>query len=150
VKKLISIGIVLALVIMVVVPGVVGAAGPVLPSTNAKIPFAIIQSGFYMVGCLLGELQPIITAAGFSLPIDLSTVAPVLNTMGGWVGVPLAWSVDMLAWGVGLVSDVVTALPSSLGIPSWISDLLKAIVTDINSCFSPTVCNNVSQAYSCS
>jgi hypothetical protein len=43
VKKLISIGVALALLTMVVVPGAVAAY--TTPDTYAKVPFAIIQSG---------------------------------------------------------------------------------------------------------
>jgi len=56
VKKLISIGVVLALVAIVVLP--IGVAAQceydgIVPATYAKIPFAIIQSGFHLVGIIL-------------------------------------------------------------------------------------------------
>ena len=66
-KKLISIGVALALLAMVVVPGAVAAYTP--PVTYAKVPFAIIQSGFELIGDLL-------TATGTSslgLPTWLNT-----------------------------------------------------------------------------
>ena len=147
-KKLISIGVALAVLAMVVLP--IGAAAQTVdiqPSTNAKIPFAIVQSGFYLVGCLQGDLQPILTGMGVDLPFSLSDLSPVLYKVGDWAGVPLAWSVDMLVWGVGLVGDVVSALAVPLALPTWLPTLFTTIVTDLNSCWNPTNCNNVSSVY---
>jgi hypothetical protein len=146
VKKLISIGVVLAVLALVVLPiGV--AAQEIMPSTYAKIPFAIVQSGFYLVGCLLGDLGPILEAAGIILPFPLGDLTPIMLTVGDWAGVPLAWSVDMVAWGVGMLSGIVGVLPAELGVPSWIGLLLDEVVTQLNACFEPTTCNNVSNAY---
>jgi hypothetical protein len=57
VKKLISIGVALALLAMVVLP--VGVAADIQPSSYAKIPFAIIGSLFEMIGDLLGLAGPL-------------------------------------------------------------------------------------------
>jgi hypothetical protein len=147
VKKLISIGVVLALLAMVVLPCVVGAAD-VVPTTYAKIPFAIVQSGFYMLGCLMGELQPILEAAGMSLPLDLSDLAPVLNTLGAWAGGPLSWSVDMLAWGVDIVNCIVGYIAEPLGLPAYITDIVGCISDGLTECYPASqLCNNVTNVY---
>ncbi len=145
-KKLISIGVALALLAMVVLPVAVGAAN-LQPSTNAKIPFAIVQSGFYLVGCLMGDLDPLLSALGMDLGFPLTDLTPIMFKVGDWAGVPLAWSVDMLAWGVGVVGDIVSALGTTLGLPDWIGTLLTTLQDDLTSCWSPTVCNNVSAVY---
>jgi len=150
VKKLISIGVVLALLALVVLPLGVGAAGnpTVVPATYAKIPFAIVQSGFYLIGCTLGSLDTILTGMGVSLPFSLTDLKPIMFNLGDWAGVPLAWSVDMMIAGIGLVNDVLGALASAnLGIPSYVTDLVGVIYTDLAKCYNPTTCNNVSVVY---
>ena len=53
-KKLISIGVAVALLAMVVLPVAVAADECyTTPATYAKIPFAIVQSGFQLVGSIL-------------------------------------------------------------------------------------------------
>jgi hypothetical protein len=144
VKKLISIGVALALLAVVIVPGAVAAqcdpADPYydqLPDTYAKIPFAIVESGFFMLGSLMGDLGPVLDAAGITLPLDLADLTPIFETVGGWAGGPLSWTVDMLGWGVGIVSSLVRALPSDLGIPAWVADAVDAVVCSI---FTPYDC----------
>jgi hypothetical protein len=158
VKKLISIGVALALLAMVVLPLGVGADS-VVPTTYAKIPFAIVQSGFYLVGCMLGDLGPILTALGVALPggLTLDSFQPILNMMGDWVGTPLAWSVDMMIAGVTLVADVMTPLeglidavaPGALpdGLLAGVAGLLETIETDLKACYPTYECNNVSNVY---
>jgi hypothetical protein len=104
VKKLISIGIALALLTMVVVPAAVAAATPQDPVSFAKIPFAIVASGFY----LLDEILPDLMA---EFAPDMAWIADLMVPIGDWAYGPLAWSVDMLAWGVQTVGAVVGALP---------------------------------------
>lgn len=146
-KKLISIGVVLALLTLAVLPAAVAAAD-VLPTTYAKIPFAIVQSGFYMIGCLLPSLQTIIEAAGMTLPLDLGDLAPIFNILGGWAGGPLAWSVDMLAWGMGMVECVVGVIAGPLGLPDYIDDLIACITDALTECYPASqTCNNVSNVY---
>jgi len=116
VKKLISIGVALALLTMAVVPGAVAAQYDD-PDTFAKIPFAIIQSGFELVGDLLVTL-----ATPLGLP---DWIAPLMDPIGEWAGGPLAWTVDMLGWGLTLLGDIVegiepllgTTLPEGLDLP---------------------------------
>ena len=121
-KKLISIGVALALLTMAVVPGAVAAQDPIVPTTYAKIPFAIIGSGLE----LAADLWNIIDTPAPGLAIGMPWVADVLDTMAPWTAEPLAWTVDMLAWGVGLVADVLGDLFSI----SLIADALPAGVGD--------------------
>ena len=100
-KKLISIGVALALLTMAVMPGV-AAAQYTEPDTFAKVPFAIIQSGLELVG-------DVVTA----LPADMGIpawIADITDTIAPWAGGPLSWTVDMLGWGISLVGDVIGAL----------------------------------------
>lgn len=133
-KKLISIGVALAVLAMVVLPIGVAAQCPAsnftYPTTYAKIPFAIIQSGLE----LLEGMWPDLDAA---LGIGMPWVGGVLGALGGWAGGPLAWTVDMLGWGMGIVASIVTAIGPTLGLPAWIGDVVNTIVCQI---FAPFDC----------
>jgi hypothetical protein len=158
VKKLISIGVALALLAMVVLPVGVGAATTVVqPSTYAKIPFAIVQSGFYMVGCMLGDIQALIDAvAPGALPFSLTLLKGPMFLLGDWVGIPLAWSVDMMIAGLGLTGDVLGGLqpiieavaPGALPFDlTLLNDLFKTVESDLKACWYADTCNNASQVY---
>lgn len=115
-KKLISIGVALALLTMVLVPVGVAAQDPVEdPGTYSKTPFGILGSGLQMVGGVLGDLGPILTAAGIELPIDLADLAPITDRIGDWTAVDLAWMTDMTAWSMVLVGDVAKTSAGLLG-----------------------------------
>lgn len=101
-KKLISIGVALALLTMVVVPGAVAAQ--IEPDTYAKIPFAIIGSGMELLADIWTIMDP-------EFEIGMPWIADVLDLAAPWTAGPLAWSVDMLAWGVNLVGQVVAGIP---------------------------------------
>jgi hypothetical protein len=118
VKKLVSIGVALALLTMAVVPGAVAAYTE--PDTFAKTPFAIIQSGIELVGDILE-----IIATPLSLPAWLNS--DLTDPIAEWAGGPLSWTVDMMGWGLGLVGMVLAALPADLGLPAWLGDLINAI-----------------------
>jgi hypothetical protein len=133
VKKLISIGIVVALLALVVLPAAVAADTYTPPVTFAKIPFAIVQSGFHLVGIIL-------TAAGTALGLPTWINAALLDSIGGWAGGPLAWSVDMLAWGVDLVSSILTPLASTLGLPTWLPGVLTSLADGLRECYSAGNC----------
>jgi len=105
VKKLISIGVALALLTMVVVPVGVAAQDVEDPGTFSKTPFGILGSGIQLIGDLLGDLDPIIGAVA-ELPIDLADLQPIMDKVGGWTAVNLAWMTDMTAWSMVLVGDV--------------------------------------------
>jgi len=120
VKKLISIGVALALLTMVVVPVGVAAQDEITdPGTYSKTPFGILGSGIQLVGNLLGDLSPILDAAGISLPIDLGDLQPVTEKLGGWTAVNMAWLTDMAAWSMVLAGDVAktsTGVLSAFGV----------------------------------
>ena len=140
-KKLISIGVALAVLALVVLP--VGAAaqcgydpdgaGPlteILPDSYAKIPFAILESGLAMVGGLLSTL---------AVPLGLPTwLDDVVLTIAPWTGGPLSWTVDMLGWGLALVGGVIAPLATTLGLPDWLDDLIFGIACGL---FQPFSCN---------
>ena len=138
-KKLISIGVVLALLTVAVVPGAVAAQDcdypdedgtGVVPDTYAKIPFAILESGFAMVGEILDVL-----------PSDLGIPAWVdgdlVNIIGGWAGGPLSWTVDMLGWGISLVAVILGPLETTLGLPTWLDDVIYDVACGL---FTPFEC----------
>jgi hypothetical protein len=118
VKKLISIGVAVALLAMVVMP--ISAAAYTDPSTYAKVPFAIVQSGFDLIGIIL-------TAAGTTLGLPAWLNEGLMNDIGEWAGGPLSWSVDMMAWGVSLFGVVLSDLDGIIGaiatLPFPLSDL---------------------------
>ncbi len=110
-KKLISIGVALALLTMVVVPVGVTAQDVEDPGTYSKTPFGILGSGIQLIGELFGDLQPIISEVA-ELPIDLADLTPILDKVGAWSAVDLAWMTDMTAWSMVLVGDVMkTSVP---------------------------------------
>lgn len=119
-KKLVSIGVALALLTMVLVPVGVAAQEVEDPGTYSKTPFGILGSGVQMVGNVLGDLGPILTAAGIELPIDLADLTPITETVGDWTAVDLAWMTDMTAWSMVAVGDVVATV---LGV-SFIADMM--------------------------
>jgi len=127
VKKLISIGVALALLTMAVVPGAVAAYE--LPATYSKVPFAIVQSLFDLVGTLLD-------AVGGELGLPLWLDSALMSDIGGWAGGPLSWTVDMLAWGLSLTGEVVGALD---GIISPIAELPFPL-TDVAALFDTVAC----------
>jgi hypothetical protein len=108
VKKLISIGVALALLTMAVVPAAVAAAAPT-PTTYSKIPFAIIGSGFYLLEDILNAL---VDAA--LLPSTLTWLPDLMPIIGDWTAGPLGWTVDMLSWGVSLTGSVLVDLQAAL------------------------------------
>jgi len=130
VKKLIGIGVALAILAIVVLPVSAAAqscnytygtdpAVTVEPVSYAKIPFAILESG-------LGMLSNVLAA----LPSDLGLPAwlpDIVLAIAPWTGGPLSWTVDMLGWGVTLVGDVLTAIAVPLGLPVWLDDLVFTI-----------------------
>ena len=105
-KKLISIGVALALLTMVVVPGAVAAQDPITPDSYAKIPFAIIGSGLE----LMADIWLIVDTPAPGLAIGMPWIATVLDVVAPWTAGPLGWTVDMLSWSVGLAADVLDGL----------------------------------------
>jgi hypothetical protein len=122
VKKIISIGVALALLAMVVVPAAVAADFPTDPGTYSKTPFGILGTGIQMIGSIVTDLSSVLD--GF-LPAGLtsSDLAGVLDTVGTWTGGNLAWLTDMTGWGMVAVGDVVTVikpLAATMGFDTYI------------------------------
>jgi hypothetical protein len=130
VKKVISIGVALALLAMVVVP--LGVAAYTPPETYAKVPFAIVQSGFELIGEILDVLP-----ADLGLPSFVNSA--LMDTIGSWAGGPLSWSVDMLGWGLGLVGTVLSSLAVPLGLPDWIAPTVNTIACQLFAPFGDVV-----------
>jgi hypothetical protein len=132
VKKLISIGVALALLTMAVVPGV--AAAYTTPDTYSKVPFAIIQSGFELIGDLL-------TALGGDLGLPDYLNETLMDTIGGWAGGPLSWTVDMLAWGLDLGGSLWATIDGMFGLGyTELGDLLSDVACGLMMCWSATNC----------
>jgi len=109
VKKLISIGVALALLTMAVVPVAVGAAGyPDDPGAYSKTAFGVLGSAFALVSDIVEDLASAID--GFGLPVTAAELAGVLDTVGDWTGVNLAWLTDMTGWSMVAVGDVVSVI----------------------------------------
>lgn len=119
-KKLISIGVALALLTMAIVPVAAAAQDYDPPPTYAKTPFAMIASGFQLLANLWPDLD---TALGIGMP----WVGGVFEELTAWTYGPLSWSVDMLGWGVDLVAGIVDALGPTLGLPEWIGGVVSDI-----------------------
>jgi len=150
VKKIISIGVALALLTMAVVPGAVAAQCEyegIAPSTYAKIPFTIIGTGFYLMEEVLTALVD-----GELLPESIDWLPSLMQPMGDWAMGPLAWTVDMLAWGVGLAGTVVGSLSGvmedlgmDLGMDlTSVGDLMNDVACAL---FTPFSCNITGAAW---
>jgi hypothetical protein len=136
VKKLISIGVALALLTMMVMPALVAAQcdyEDVQPTTYAKIPFAILESGFTMLSQLLTVLGAVTPSLGIP-----TWLADVVEVIGPWTGGPLSWSVDMLGWGLGIVGTLLDALAVALGLPDWLAPTVQNLACAV---FMPYNCN---------
>jgi hypothetical protein len=139
VKKLISIGVALALLAMVVLP--VGVTAYTNPVTYAKVPFALIASGLEMVGALLDELGPTL-----GLPSYINS--NVTKIIADWTYGPLSWVVDMLSWGFWLGGAVLSSMDSLLAsmnvaLPFAMGDvavILDTIACGLLVCWSTTNC----------
>ena len=135
-KKLISIGVALAVLAMVVLP--VSAAAQceygddlIKPDTYAKIPFAILETGLVMIGEVLA-----------ALPVEMGIptwLGAVIGPMAEWTGGPLSWTVDMLGWGLELLAEIVGVLGPLLGLPEDL-DLEGLLFTVSCKLFTPFTC----------
>ena len=132
-KKLISIGVALALLAIAMVPGAVAAQCDyegVEPDTYAKIPFAILESGFVLFETLWPDLDA-------ALGMDMLWLGDVFGELGSWVGGPLAWTVDMLGWGISLGAGILDSLGPTLGLPDYVGEVLNDIACGL---FTPFTC----------
>ena len=123
-KKIISIGIVLGLLVTFMVPVAVAADFPDDPGAYSKTPFGILGSAFVLVGDIVTDLSGLID--GFGLPIAAAEIAGVLDSVGGWTGENLAWMTDMTGWSMVAVGDVVTVvepLADTLGFGGYLKPI---------------------------
>jgi hypothetical protein len=110
----------------------------IAPATYAKIPFAIVQSGFHLVGQILD-------AVGGSLGLPAWLTPDLFDTIGSWVGGPLSWSVDMMGWGLSVVGSLLDALADPLGLPEWLAPTVNTIACQL---FTPFSCSVTGVAFS--
>lgn len=136
-KKLVSIGVALALLTIAIVPGAVAAYSPMdPPESYAKTPFAIIASGLELVGDIVDALQP----AGLGIP---EWIGDVTSAIAPWTYGPLAWTVDMMGWGVHLVGEVVAQAgpildAAEIDLPLDLADvatLIDTVACGLRTCF---------------
>ena len=121
-KKLISIGVALALLVAFVVPVAVAADYPDDPGKYSKTPFAILGTGIQLVGELLGDLDGVIGAIA-ELPFPLADLEPIFVNIGEWTGVNMAWMTDMTGWSMVVAGDalsVVGPLAETMGFDDYI------------------------------
>ena len=118
----------MAILALVVLPVSAAAYTPYQePTTYAKIPFAIVASGF-------GLLQEIWPALDTALAMGMPWLTDVFGGLADWSFGPLSWTVDMLAWGLGVGGTVIDALSGVITLPFPVGDLLNAIAC---ACFAP-------------
>ncbi len=134
-KKIISIGVALALLAMVVVPATVGAEGPT-PTTYSKIPFTILGSGLNLIGALVTALQP----AGLGIP---SWITDVMTPTATWVEGPFSYLTELTAWSMVAAGDVVSQASSLVTVlaptapTAAITGIAKMLYTIANRVFDP-------------
>jgi hypothetical protein len=130
VKKLISIGVALALLAMVVVPGAVAAQDE--PDTYAKIPFGILSTGIQLVA----DIWPSLDSA---LGINMPWVATVMAAVGNWTGGPLAWLTELSGWSMLAIGDVASVgldvASAFAALPAGIDQLPKMLYVVANRVF---------------
>ena len=123
-KKLISIGVALALLVTFMVPVAVGADFPTDPGMYSKTPFGILGSAIRLVGDIVTDLATAID--GFGLPVTAAEISGVLFSVGDWTGINLAWMTDMTGWSMVAVGDVVTViepLAATMGFGEYIKPI---------------------------
>ena len=120
-KKLISIGVALALLATVVLPVAVAADDP--PPTYAKIPFTIVGEGLALIGSLVSSLD---AKMDLGLPFDVSQItAPLADFTQG----PLSYTVDMVAWGLDILAQILEQIvPVYMADFDWIVTLMFDII----------------------
>jgi hypothetical protein len=134
VKKLISIGVALALLAMVVMPVAVAAQDPIPPDTYAKTPFSIVAEGFRLIGELLDMEEAKMGFIGYDLG---QFMEPIADFTAG----PLGWSVDMVAWGVDIVAQVAGPIIDEFAPDyGWLTDVLDDVVCKIIMPWDSIVC----------
>ena len=90
------------------VPVAVGADFPADPGEYSKTPFGILGSAIVLVGSIVTDLAA--TIDGLGLPVTAAEIAGIMDSVGTWTGVNLAWMTDMTGWSMVAVGDVVHVL----------------------------------------
>ena len=131
-KKIISIGVALALLTMAVVPGVVAADDP--PPTFAKIPFTIVGEGINLIGSLVAMAD---SKLGLGLGFDVSQfTTPIAEYVQG----PLGYTMDMMGWGLDIMVQALDViLPEFMPDFAWLGEVLGDIVCKIFTPFAAVV-----------
>jgi hypothetical protein len=110
VKKIISIGVVVALLALVVVPVWAGAASynstpdKAAAATYSKIPFGILGT---LVN-VFADIWPDLTG-GLNIT-GMDWVGGVLGAVGNWTMGPFSWLTDLTGWTMVAVGDVISAI----------------------------------------
>jgi hypothetical protein len=123
VKKIISVGVALALLAMVVLPvGVAAQADE--PRTYATTPFAILAALIDVIGELVDMAN-----SKFGLGLPEGGVSQFTDLLSDFTYGPLSWTVDMLAWGLDIVAQVADPVVAQF-MPDygWIVDILNDLV----------------------
>ena len=120
-KKLISIGVALALLTMAVVPAAVAADDP--PLTYAKIPFTIVGEAISLLGDLVSMAD---SKLGLGLGFDVAQfTVPIAEYVQG----PLSYTMDMMAWGVYIIAGLSEPILAEFAPDmTWIGDVLNDLV----------------------
>ena len=131
-KKLISIGVALALLTMAVVPGAVAAQTP--PDTYSKVPFSVMAEGLRLLGELLDMEEAKMGFIGFDVG---QFMGPIADFTEG----PLSWTVEMLAWGVDVVAQAAGPIIDNFAPDyGWLIDVLEDVVCKILMPWDAIVC----------
>lgn len=118
-KKLIGIGVALALLTMMVVPGAVAAQDE--PDTYIDVPFWVVGEGIELVGELLDMEEAKMGFIGYDLGQFFTPIAAF--TEG-----PMTWTVDMLGWGVDVIAQVAGPVIDNFAPDyGWIVEVLNTL-----------------------
>ena len=134
-KKLISIGVALALLALLVIPFTVAAADDTpTTATYSKIPFGILGEGLNTITDIVVALPASLTGG-----TDLSWIGSVITPISGYVEGPLSWLTDLTGWSMVAVGDVVSQADTIIGavatLPFPLSDVATMFYTIANRMF---------------
>ncbi len=108
-RKLISVGVGVAMIVALMLPMAVAGDWPDDPGAYSKTPFGIMGSVYYLAGDIVIDLSHVLEGVvGDRIPPE--DIAATLHTIGDWHAVNLAWSTDMTGWSMVVVGDVLTVL----------------------------------------
>jgi hypothetical protein len=96
-----------------------------------------VASGF----ALLEQIWPDLDTA---LGMDMPWLTDVFGGLADWSYGPLSWTVDMLAWGLGVGGTVIDALSAVIDLPFPVGELLNSIACAL---FAPFTCDVTGSAF---